>query len=144
MCSDHSRQEGAEGVVGDAEDSGDVFPEDGDGWLSSSASKIVNCIGQPQELKGEVSAIIGERSPKSRERESLTRRAAHQHVGLDNHGFVAKAGEVALVGDQGSPLDRVEGFDRVPPAAGLLRIGGVIGRRHEARAAGAVALGEHG
>jgi hypothetical protein len=70
----------AECVVFDAENAGDVFPNDDALWLSAMASNIVDCISELHEREGEVSACIGKRSAKTGDTECLARRAADQYV----------------------------------------------------------------
>lgn len=79
-----------------AEDSRDIFPEAEQGGVSSIASKIVNCIGEPYVFKGEVSAVAGERLAQARYGEVLTGRSADEEVSVNDPCFIAQAGEIAM------------------------------------------------
>lgn len=99
VAADQSAQEGAESVVGDAENSGDVLPDDPGRGASSSASKIVDCISEPHELQGQVAARVRERAAQARHAERLARGAADEQVGIDDPRLVAQHGEVAVQRD---------------------------------------------
>jgi len=58
VASNQCGEEASEGVVLDGQDAGYIFPDDDCGLASISASKIVNCIGQPHKFKGQVAAIV--------------------------------------------------------------------------------------
>jgi hypothetical protein len=60
VVSSQASQEGTEGIVVGTEDAGDVFPEDPSWLSSSSASKMVDCIGKEYELKGKVAPVVGQ------------------------------------------------------------------------------------
>src|SRR5690606_29803304 len=71
IASDKSCQEGAEGIIAGREHAGDVFPED-IGWgFPISASNIVNCICDPDELQSQVAAVVGKRLPQPSYGETL-------------------------------------------------------------------------
>lgn len=80
IASDHSAQEGAEGISCVGEDAGDVLPEDPSGRLSSSASNSVDCISKADELQGQVAAFVGQAAAQASHREGLAGRAADQHI----------------------------------------------------------------
>ncbi len=96
IVASEGREEAAEGVVPDGEDAGDVLPDDDGLGSSMSASKIVNCIGQPYEFEGEVAAVIRKGIAKASHAERLAGSATYQHIGVNNPRLFAQHSEVAM------------------------------------------------
>src|SRR5690606_20339901 len=59
---------------------GHVFPEDVRWFASISASNIVNCICDPDELQSQVAAVAGKRLPQPSYGETLARRPPDQNI----------------------------------------------------------------